>query len=524
MALYGRYYDIPAFENAKANMRCNTCFNNFVTLISVYGRAAMTSPTACGDQFGSDSIFTAACYSTAHGSNAGQLSNTISTALSDLETCLGGGFKVALHDPAKHQSVCSTDERTVLESYRLFDPLLQCTLAANGQGPFDSTTLTTSSTWTNCIQNSRWKSAASLILPTSSSCWGCFGEYAARIYADETSGNSPSLSSLCRGAGKGSLDTLCVNAIEGRDLNNFLRQCTGLVLPTTSPLCTVSDIESFSSITKSAIPLIKTAKIALADPTMTTLIEKESRAFSILQGFLDINVARFSALPCESCYRALLADIIDDFQQHSASSLNVCSNAFSSACYEDANIRLSLASFMACSGFRLTSETSPYKCSDSDAAVIRQFQLGPIIYEQVIGEHIASSASGILKVQSLLKEIKMASRALPCGPCFEDAIVSMFSFSAPTLSTCRTTDRTTCIAQPQFVSLLNEFSQCAGIAYSFDAMVANTTDNSTLTPSTSIPNSSYTDNTLINNSTTKSTIRAQLFAVLGLAISLLVFM
>jgi hypothetical protein len=67
-ALYDSYYHVPGFENSKANLKCNPCFDVFVNRVrNTYGIANMISGTACGPTFGTEKIFQSSCYSTAFG-------------------------------------------------------------------------------------------------------------------------------------------------------------------------------------------------------------------------------------------------------------------------------------------------------------------------------------------------------------------------------------------------------------------------------------------------------------------------
>jgi hypothetical protein len=457
----------------------------------------MISGTACGPTFGTEKIFQSSCYSTAFGSNTGQSSNTISTAIGLLETCLGGGYQVAYHDPAKSQSTCSANEISLLGNYRLYESILQCSIMATAT-PYDLGTMTFSNEWIYCLQGTIWSSAPPAITRTADpvTCWGCFGEYATRVFQD-----SAGVKLLCRGVGKTSYDSDCVNAVEGRDFINFLRKCTGgtSVLVTSRTTCSGADIDSFSSLSKSAILIVKSAKMVFNDPTITDFVDKKIRGFQILRNVLVQSTGpTMVGKPCENCYASLVADLINNFHVDSAS-LNACSNEFDEECFQNPKNFLSLSSFVACAGFELDTSNFPYKCSSSDASVIQKFQFGPIIYDFVIGQRVASAPIGVVNMNALFDK---ANITFACMPCFNDAIINLFNVNDATLTACRQSNRSTCSAQPAIKGVMDIFTLCSGVSLSFDAFVpsniTNSTNNGTIT------NTSSTDNTLNSTTTSKS--------------------
>ena len=489
--LYADFSSGRLFSDAFSNLPCKSCLVSFFATLATYGTTNMISETACGSIPGRDSIFLPQCYLHAGGSIAGQGAKTITTAITALEQCLGGGFSISLHPKLDSQLRCDSNELEVLAAYSLYSPLVQCSLS-DPVASFGSTTKTYSETFKTCMKNSVWGSNAFDLISDSLSskavtCWGCFGSLAKTLSTESLSTFTPHFVDLCTGPGKSSFHPKCVAAMSSH--LDSISQCVGGYI--LSPAPTICSDKSFAgTLATSAYPPIIAAYIASGNPwsPINGGVSQKVSAMKIFQVSIGDYI---SSLSCYPCYKALVASLVESMTQSTNNRL-MCLDIFSDNCLLNTFFVSNLKSFSACSGdHSLVTSKSPYICSSVEAGLIQSKSIPQIIFSLSVKQRAKSATQALFTFRKYLDSFEMDS-PLACVSCLETMLVDLYKLSDSHIARCLVAEKTSdCLILPQFLDIVIEFQRCSGLEFVIDTRVDTT--SSTAAP-TSPPNSTTTKN------------------------------
>lgn len=492
--LYADFSSGRSFSNSLTNLPCQSCFVTFYSTLTSYGIANMLSVNACGPLPGRDSIFLPSCFSAAGGSNVGQGSNKITTAIFALEQCLGGGFTISLHSKPDYQLRCNPNELNLLSAYSLFSPIIQCSLSDLATS-FDSVTKSYSSSFKTCMENSVWGSNAFDLISgspnvVSVTCWGCFGALVKILSTESLSMFTPHLVDLCTGPGKSSFHPKCIAALTGAGYLDFISQCVGgYILSTLSTTCSPEESVS-GTLASFAIPPIAVAYIASNNPWIVTDSSVISQKVSAMKMYQSILGEYISINRCFPCYKALSASMVETMIK-SIDNRIMCENLFSDSCLENTFVLSNLQSFAACSGgYSLTISESPYMCSSSESDLIQSKSIPQLIFLISVVSRAKSTTQAILTLQTYLQSI---DQSINCAPCLERLVVSLFNLSDSDIAKCLIANSVSeCFMMSGFLDTMIEYQRCSGLRFEIES-------NEELTSTTEIPTTISVTSTTKNN-------------------------